>query len=51
MQPTVNQQHVLSTLQQADNLLSAYALLDRLREQGFSAPSGVYRALGRLAGY
>ncbi len=50
MQLTANQQRVLSTLQQANGPLTAYALLDRLREQGFSAPAQVYRALERLAG-
>ena len=49
MQLTANQQRVLTTLQQADSPLSAYALLDQLREQGFSAPTQVYRALERLA--
>ncbi|MFT3802800.1 MAG: Fur family transcriptional regulator [Burkholderiaceae bacterium] len=46
---TANQQRVLAALQQAGSPLSAYALLDRLREQGFSAPMQVYRALERLA--
>lgn len=49
MQLTANQQHVLATLQQANGPLSAYSLLDRLRGQGFSAPTQVYRALERLA--
>lgn len=49
MQLTTNQQRVLTTLRQASEPLSAYALLDRLREQGFSAPMQVYRALERLA--
>ena len=49
MQLTTNQQHVLATLQQASEPLSAYALLDRLRGHGFSAPMQVYRALERLA--
>jgi len=48
VQLTTNQQRVLETLQQANGPLSAYALLDRLREQGFSAPTQVYRALERL---
>lgn len=48
MSLTTNQQRVLSTLQQAKNPLSAYALLDRLRGAGFSAPVQVYRALDRL---
>ncbi|RMX08234.1 transcriptional repressor [Corticibacter populi] len=50
MQLTANQQRVLDTLERAGGPLSAYALLDRLREQGFSAPTQVYRALERLAG-
>ncbi|AGR69052.1 Fur family transcriptional regulator [Burkholderia pseudomallei] len=49
MQLTANQQRVLETLQQANGPLSAYALLDRLRDRGFSAPTQVYRALERLA--
>ena len=49
MQLTTNQQRVLTALRQASEPLSAYALLDRLREQGFSAPMQVYRALERLA--
>lgn len=48
MQLTNHQQRVLTTLQQAREPLSAYALLDRLREQGISAPTQVYRALERL---
>nr|WP_233160520.1 Fur family transcriptional regulator [Aquitalea sp. ASV11] len=46
---TTNQQRVLAVLQQANGPLTAYALLDRLREQGFKAPAQVYRALERLA--
>ena len=49
MQLTANQQRVLATLQEASSPLSAYALLDRLREAGFGAPVQVYRALERLA--
>ena len=49
MQLTAHQQHVLTTLKQAEVPLSAYALLDLLREQGFTAPTQVYRALERLA--
>jgi Fur family zinc uptake transcriptional regulator len=48
VQLTANQQRVLAMLQQANGPLTAYALLDRLREQGFSAPAQVYRALERL---
>ena len=43
-----NQQQVLRQLEQAHEPLSAYALLDRLRPDGFSAPTQVYRALARL---
>lgn len=50
-QLTDNQRRVLATLQQAKGALSAYALLDKLRQQGFSAPAQVYRALQRLAEY
>lgn len=46
---TANQQRVLDSLQQAGAALSAYALLDQLRDQGFSAPTQVYRALDKLA--
>ncbi|WP_280191618.1 Fur family transcriptional regulator [Delftia sp. PS-11] len=49
MQLTTNQQRVLTALRQASEPLGAYALLDRLREHGFSAPMQVYRALERLA--
>lgn len=45
---TDNQQRVLTTLQQAQRPLSAYALLDILRAQGLRAPAQVYRALERL---
>jgi Fur family transcriptional regulator, zinc uptake regulator len=49
VQLTANQQRVLATLQQAAIPLSAYALLARLREQGFNAPTQIYRALERLS--
>nr|WP_298414718.1 Fur family transcriptional regulator [uncultured Halomonas sp.] len=42
------QQQVLDTLRKAQGPLSAYALLDRLRDSGFSAPTQVYRALESL---
>lgn len=45
---TRNQQLVLDKLENAPGPLSAYALLDELREQGFRAPLQVYRALDRL---
>lgn len=51
MQLTVNQQCVLAILQQSPHALSAYALLDLLRDKGISAPSQVYRALQRLSAY
>ncbi|HCF1774321.1 TPA: transcriptional repressor [Pseudomonas aeruginosa] len=49
MQLTPHQQRVLTTLRHASEPLSAYALLDRLRDEGFKAPMQVYRALERLA--
>ena len=45
---TRNQQLVLDKLEKASGPLSAYGLLDELREQGFRAPLQVYRALDRL---
>jgi Fur family zinc uptake transcriptional regulator len=45
---TRNQELVLSTLNSADTPLSAYDILDRLREDGIRAPLQVYRALDRL---
>ena len=45
---TRNQQMVLTTLNGADAPLSAYDILDRLREAGIRAPLQVYRALDRL---
>ena len=45
---TKNQALVLSTLAKTDGPLSAYALLDQLREHGFRAPLQVYRALDKL---
>ena len=45
---TKNQICVLEKLEQASAPLSAYTLLDRLREQGFRAPLQVYRALDTL---
>lgn len=46
---TESQQRVFEALKQADSPLSAYVLLDLLRDQGFRAPIQVYRALDRLA--
>ncbi|MBO0902542.1 Fur family transcriptional regulator [Jiella sonneratiae] len=45
---TRNQTLVLGTLTKAGEPLSAYAILDRLREEGFRAPLQVYRALDKL---
>ncbi|MGO4836651.1 Fur family transcriptional regulator [Rhizobiaceae sp. 2RAB30] len=45
---TKNQQLVLDKLEAATGPLSAYTLLDLLREHGFRAPLQVYRALDVL---
>ncbi|MEP9398737.1 Fur family transcriptional regulator [Mesorhizobium sp. KR2-14] len=45
---TKNQLRVLEKLEAASGPLSAYMLLDQLREQGFRAPLQVYRALEGL---
>ena len=45
---TRNQALVLETLSGAEGPLSAYAILDMLRESGFRAPLQVYRALEKL---
>ncbi len=45
---TRNQIGVLEKLESASGPLSAYTLLDQLREQGFRAPLQVYRALDAL---
>ena len=45
---TRNQSLVLDKLEHAAGPLSAYALLDLLRDDGFRAPLQVYRALDRL---
>lgn len=45
---TRNQSLVMDALSRADGPLSAYMLLDELREQGFRAPLQVYRALDKL---
>ncbi len=47
---TRNQTLVLDTLSHADGPLSAYTILDRLRDAGFRAPLQVYRALEKLTG-
>ena len=45
---TKTQPLVLTILNKADMPLSAYSILDGLREFGFKAPLQVYRALDRL---
>ncbi len=45
---TRNQSLVLDRLEKAEGPLSAYTLLDQLREDGFRAPLQVYRALDTL---
>ena len=45
---TKNQISVLEKLERASAPLSAYMLLDQLRERGFRAPLQVYRALAAL---
>nr|WP_108003204.1 Fur family transcriptional regulator [Mycoplana dimorpha] len=47
-QLTRNQSLVLDALLQAEAPLSAYTILDRLRDEGFRAPLQVYRALDKL---
>ncbi|HEV7418070.1 Fur family transcriptional regulator [Tianweitania sediminis] len=48
---TKNQQLVLSALQNSAAPLSAYSLLDHLRDDGFRAPLQVYRALEKLIAF
>jgi Fur family transcriptional regulator, zinc uptake regulator len=45
---TKNQALVFSELSKADGPLSAYTILDQLRDEGFRAPLQVYRALDKL---
>jgi Fur family zinc uptake transcriptional regulator len=45
---TRNQSLVFDALNKAQAPLSAYSLLDQLREHGFRAPLQVYRALDKL---
>jgi Fur family transcriptional regulator, zinc uptake regulator len=45
---TRNQALVHETLEKAGQPLSAYTILDRLREEGLRAPLQVYRALDKL---
>ncbi|MBN8951507.1 MULTISPECIES: Fur family transcriptional regulator [unclassified Rhizobium] len=48
---TKNQALVFDTLTKAEAPLSAYTILDKLRDQGFRAPLQVYRALDKLLEY
>ncbi|MCB1509008.1 MAG: transcriptional repressor [Hyphomicrobiaceae bacterium] len=43
-----NQQTVLSALQKAERPMTAYQILETVRDAGISAPLTVYRALERL---
>ena len=45
---TKNQTLVLDVLSKAEGPLSAYTILDKLRDNGFRAPLQVYRALEKL---
>lgn len=45
---TKNQKSVFNLLKNAKTALSAYTILDHLRDQGFRAPLQVYRALDKL---
>lgn len=45
---TKNQSLVFDVLTRAEQPISAYTILDRLREHGFRAPLQVYRALDKL---
>lgn len=48
---TKNQALVFGSLSDADGPLTAYAILDLLRDSGFRAPLQVYRALDKLVDY
>lgn len=48
---TKNQALVFGSLSKADGPLTAYAILDLLRENGFRAPLQVYRALDKLVAF
>ena len=48
---TKNQNLVFETLSSAEGPLSAYAILDHLRDHGLRAPLQVYRALDKLLDY
>lgn len=45
---TKNQTLVMGMLSKSDGPLSAYTILDQLRDHGFRAPLQVYRALDKL---
>ena len=45
---TKNQSLVFGALSEAEGPLSAYSILDQLRDEGFRAPLQVYRALDKL---
>ena len=45
---TKNQSLVMNALSDAKGTMSAYSILDELREHGFRAPLQVYRALEKL---
>ncbi|MCX8999799.1 transcriptional repressor [Rhizobiaceae bacterium BDR2-2] len=47
-QLTKNQDLVFGVLKRSEGPLSAYVILDRLRDHGFRAPLQVYRALDKL---
>lgn len=47
---TKNQKLVYTRLARAGRAMSAYDLLDELREDGLRAPAQVYRALDKLSG-
>lgn len=48
---TKNQTLVFGSLSEAQGPLTAYAILDLLRDSGFKAPLQVYRALDKLVEY
>ena len=48
---TKNQSLVFGSLSEAGGPLTAYAILDHLRDSGFRAPLQVYRALDKLMDY
>lgn len=50
-QLTKNQSLVFDVLTRAEAPLSAYTILDKLRDHGFRAPLQVYRALDKLLEY